>query len=591
VREGALHGRADVVLDAGAADVLLVPCGADVAVVDARSEGVQVQRPAAIDPSRPCAVMTFDAVPARIIPGASASLRDLGRIVMAAEAVGVARRCTELAADYARLREQFGRPIGTFQAVKHHCANMLVATELAAAAVWDAARAAAGGAAERRLAAAIAASMAGPTGYLCADLGIQVHGGIGYTWEHDAHLFLRRATVLRGLLEPERAAAEACELVRVGVRRHASVDLPPEAEEFRTEVRRFITGVNDADADTRRAALVDSGYAVPHWPRPWGRDASPVEQLVIEHEFAAAGIERPVYSITGWVILTLIQQGTPEQVARWVPPALSQDVVWCQLFSEPAAGSDAAGVRTRASRVEGGWVLNGQKVWTSGGHIARHGFATVRTDPEAPKHAGITTMVIDMHAPGVEVRPLRMITGAEEFNEVFLTDVFVPDDDVVGPVNGGWQVARATLGNESVSIGAGQGGGDLGPTPDQLITAFDAHPHRLAGGEARIGRYIAHREAMQILNLRSVHRAMAGAGPGAEGSVTKLVLSELVQEAAAVLAALSGPQIALMADEAEVSGLLVLGSRALSIAGGTSEIKRNQIGERLLGLPRDPLMR
>ena len=360
---------------------------------------------------------------------------------------------------------------------------------------------------------------------------------------------------------------------------------------IRTEVREFVARVKDADADARRAALVDSGYAMPHWPRPWGRDASPVEQLVIEQEFAAAGIERPVYSITGWVILTLIQQGTPEQVARWVPPALSQDVVWCQLFSEPAAGSDAAGVRTRASRVEGGWVLNGQKVWTSGGHVARHGFATVRTDPEAPKHAGITTMVIDMHAPGVEVRPLRMITGAEEFNEVFLTDVFVPDDDVVGPVNGGWQVARATLGNESVSIGAGQGGGDMGPTPDLLIDAFDAHPHRLAGGEARIGSYIAHQEAMQLLNLRSVHRAMAGAGPGAEGSVTKLVLSELVQEAAAILAALSGPQIALMEDQSEVSGLLVLGSRALSIAGGTSEIKRNQIGERLLGLPRDPLMR
>ena len=224
-----------------------------------------------------------------------------------------------------------------------------------------------------------------------------------------------------------------------------------------------------------------------------------------------------MYSITGWVILTLIQHGTPEQVARWVPPALSQDVIWCQLFSEPAAGSDAAGVRTRASRVEGGWLLNGQKVWTSGGHVARHGFATVRTDPEAPKHAGITTMVIDMHAPGVEVRPLRMTTGCEEFNEVFLTDVFVPDEDVVGPVDGGWQVARATLGNESVSIGAGQGGGDMGPTPDLLIDRFRRPPARLAGGEARIGSYIAHLEAMQILNLRSVHRAVSRRRAGRRG--------------------------------------------------------------------------
>jgi alkylation response protein AidB-like acyl-CoA dehydrogenase len=591
LREGALHGRADLVLDAGAADLLLVPCGGDVVVVDPQSEGVHIRRPAGLDPSRPCAVVTFDSVRATVVRGAAAPLHDIGRIALSAEAVGVARRCTELAADYARLREQFGRPIGMFQAVKHHCANMLVATELATAAVWDAARTPATDLAERSLAAAIAASLAATAGYLCADLDIQVHGGIGYTWEHDAHLYLRRATVLRGLLEPARSAAQAAQLVRAGVRRRLTVDLPPEAEDIRTDVRGFVDRVKDASPAARNAALVDEGYAVPHWPKPWGRDAPAIEQLVIEQEFAAAGINRPVYSITGWVILTLIQHGTPEQVSRWVPSALSQDVIWCQLFSEPGAGSDAAGVRTRATRVEGGWLLNGQKVWTSGGHVARHGLATVRTDPEAPKHAGITTMVVDMHAPGVEVRPLRMTTGVPEFNEVFLSDVFVPDGDVVGPVNSGWRVARATLGNESVSIGSGQAGGDMGPTPDLLLVAFDAHPHRLPGGDARIGMYIAHREAMQILNLRSVHRAVAGAVPGAEGSVTKLTLSELALEGAAILSALVGPQIALMEDQAEVAGKLVLTSRALSIAGGTSEIKRNQIGERLLGLPRDQLMK
>ena len=591
VLKGALHGRADVVLDAGGADLLLVACGADVLVVDARSEGVEIRHTAGLDPSRPCAVVSFDAVRATVLPAAAASLRDIGRIVMSAEAVGLARRCTELAAEYATWREQFGRPIGTFQAVKHHCANMLVATELASAASWDAARAGAAAPAERSLAAAIAATLAATAGYLCADLDIQVHGGIGFTWEHDAHLYLRRATVLRGLLDPQRAAADALGLVRAGVRRSTSVDLPPEAQQIRTEVRAFVDRVKAADPDTRRAALVESGYAMPHWPRPWGRDAAAIEQLVIEQEFADAGIERPVYSITGWVILTLIQHGTPEQVARWVPSALSQDVIWCQLFSEPAAGSDAAAVRTRATRVDGGWVLNGQKVWTSGGHVAGHGLATVRTDLEAPKHAGITTMVIDMRAAGVDVRPLKMITGATEFNEVFLTDVFVPDDDVVGPVNEGWQVARATLGNESVSIGSGQGGGDMGPTPEQLIAAFDANPHRLAGGGARIGSYIAHQEAVQILNVRSVYRAVTGAGPGAEGSVTKLMLSELIQEAAAILAALSGPRIAVMQGQSEASAMMVLGSRAMSIAGGTSEIKRSQIAERLLGLPRDPMMR
>ena len=153
--------------------------------------------------------------------------------------------------------------------------------------------------------------------------------------------------------------------------------------------------------------MIETGYVMPHWPKPWGRDAGAVEQLVIEQEFAAAGVARPQYGITGWVILTLIEHATEDQVARWVMPALRQDVVWCQLFSEPEAGSDAAGVRTRGTRVDGGWLVNGQKVWTSGAQYAPLGLATIRTDPDVPKHEGITTMVIDMHGEGVEVRPLK----------------------------------------------------------------------------------------------------------------------------------------------------------------------------------------
>ena len=178
-------------------------------------------------------------------------------------------------------------------------------------------------------------------------------------------------------------------------------------------------------------------------------------------------------------------------------PALDQDVIWCQLFSEPDAGSDAAGVKTRATRVDGGWLLNGQKVWTIGAHVAGMGFATVRTNPDVPKHEGITTMVVDMHAAGVEVRPLKMTTGNSEFNEVFFDDVFVPDDDVVGPVDGGWTVARATLGNESVSIGSGDGG--LSYPGAALVPLFDAHPDRLTGGAVRLGRYIAEQQAMRLL--------------------------------------------------------------------------------------------
>src|SRR5262249_19286106 len=154
--------------------------------------------------------------------------------------------------------------------------------------------------------------------------------------------------------------------------------------------------------NAQREALIDQGYAMPHWPAPWGRDAGAVEQLVIEQELAPAGIKRPALGITGWWILTLIQHATPDQAAPWVRPAVNQEVIWCQLFSEPDAGSDAAGVKTRGTRVEGGWLVNGQKVWTSGAHLSSFGLATVRTDPDVPKHNGITTMVIDMHASGVE---------------------------------------------------------------------------------------------------------------------------------------------------------------------------------------------
>jgi alkylation response protein AidB-like acyl-CoA dehydrogenase len=588
VADGVARGPAGVVLGGGLGDVLLVPAGDDVAVVDLRGDGVTVDLPVNLDPTRRAARVTLDGAPAELLVGARGALVDLARTILAAEATGIAHECTAQAAEYAKVREQFGRPIATFQAVKHHCANMLVATELATAAVWDAARASSLGGDQRAYTAAVAATLAMPAADLTAQLNIQVHGGIGFTWEHDAHLFLRRATALEALVDADEAARDVTDLTRRGVRRERSVDLPPEADAIAAEVAIFAGRIASLDPSAQRDELIATGYVMPNWPKPWGREAGAVEQLVIEQEFARAGVARPSYSITGWVILTLIQHGTDDQVARWVPPALRQDLIWCQLFSEPDAGSDAAGVKTRGTRTDGGWLVNGQKVWTSGAHLARYGLATVRTNPDVPKHSGITTMVIDMEADGVEVRPLKMPTGQSEFNEVFFNDVFVPDDDVVGPVDGGWTVARATLGNESVSIGGGQGGMSL--PGEMLIAPFDAHPERLAGGAGRIGRYIADHQAMQVMNLRTAHRAVVGGGPGPEGNVAKLVLSEIGHEAAAILLELSGPDAAFLDEGGAMTGTLVLMHRAMSIAGGTSEIKRNQIGERILGLPRDPLI-
>ena len=237
-----------------------------------------------------------------------------------------------------------------------------------------------------------------------------------------------------------------------------------------------------------------------------------------------------------------------------------------------------------------GWRINGQKVWTSGAHEASFGLATVRTNPDAPKHQGVTMMVIDMHAPGVTVRPLKQPTGNSDFNEVFFDDVFVPDADVVGPVDGGWTVARATLGNESVSIGGGDGG-PLTMPAKAFIAPLDAHPERLAGGAGRVGRHVSRTQALGLLNLRMAYRAVAGGGPGPEGNIAKLLLSELGHETAAIMAELAGPDAAFLDGDGAMAATLVLLNRAMSIAGGTSEIKRNQIAERILGLPRDPLIR
>jgi alkylation response protein AidB-like acyl-CoA dehydrogenase len=587
VTDGAASGDAGNVLGGGLADVVLVATGDDVAVI-AVGDGVTIEVPPNLDPTRRTARVRLDGAPATVLPGARRLLVDLARVILAAEATGMARECTEMAAAYAKERVQFGRPIAMFQAVKHHCANMAVATELATSAVWDAARAASTGGDQLSYTAAVAATIAAPAADLCANLNTQVHGGIAITWEHDAHLFMRRGTVLLGYLEADRAATDLVELTRAGVKREKAIELPPEAEAIRDEVRAFVERVQDLSRQEQRTEMIDSGYAVPHWPKPWGREAGAVEQLVIEQEFAAAHLKRPSLSITGWVILTLVQHGTEDQVARWVRPALTQEVTWCQLFSEPDAGSDAAGVKTRATRVDGGWLVNGQKVWTSGAHLAGMGLATVRTNPDVPKHEGITTVVIDMHADGVDVRPLRMTTGGSEFNEVFFDDVFVPDDDVVGPVDGGWTVARATLGNESVSIGGGDGMSIPGTT---LMEPFDAHPERVAGGAGRIGRYIAQYQAMGLLNLRSANRAVAGREPGPEGAITKLVSSELGHEIVALMTELNGPDAAFTDGDASMASFLLLFHRGMSIAGGTSEIKRNQIGERILGLPRDPLIK
>jgi len=583
--DGVLSGDAGLVLGAELAQVFAVPVGDDVVLVDPDAGGVTVERVPNLDTSRRVARVTFDGVATQesdVVVDGRRELERISRLLGSAELAGTARACVDQATGYAKERLQFGRVIGSFQAVKHHLANMFVAAEQATAAAWGAARPDLT-ADEAEIGAAAAAALAFPAAVQCAELQIQVLGGIGFTWEHDAHFSLRRANAARAVLGGEGAAKEAvARLSAAGVEAQTGYEIPGDTQALRDECRAFIEGYDHLRGAERRRVIAESGFLVPHWPAPYGRGATPIEQLVIDEEFE--GVRRPVLGISGWNTLTILNHGSDDQIERWIWPSLRGDIDICQLYSEPEAGSDAAGVKTRGVRVEGGWRVTGQKVWTTGGHLATHGFATVRTDPDAPKHQGISMMVIEMDAPGVEVRPLRQITGEAHFNEIFFDDVFVPDDDVVGPVDGGWTAARANLANERVSIGSSSG---ARPTPD-LVALMQEHAPDDAGVRREVGAIVAADVAMALLNVRRVIRSVEGGEPGAEGAVTKLVGSLTNQERARVAARIAGESAATMRSDFRDVGHFALQVRSSSIAGGTSEIVRNQIGERVLGLPREP---
>ncbi|RAV18221.1 acyl-CoA dehydrogenase [Mycolicibacterium sp. GF69] len=584
-----ITGDSPAVLGVPDADLLVLIAGDDVVVVDATADGVTVTALDSIDTSRSLGAVALSGVAVaedRVLRGAARKARTVFRILAAAEAVGVSWAAMEMAVEYAKVREQFGRTIGTFQAVKHHAANMLVNAEETTAATWDAARA--DDLDSAWFAAAVAASHAIRTQIFNAETNIQLHGGIGFTWEHDAHLYLRRARTLAALMaEAGDPLADIVEAQRSGKAHGASFTLPSDAEQFRKQAREAVAKLRSLPEDQQRDFLVESGYLVPHWPKPWGRAAEVLEQLVIEEEFA--GVERPDMGITGWVTLTIAQAGTDDQRDRWVEPVLRGEVMWCQLFSEPGAGSDAAAVRTSAKKVDGGWRVTGQKVWTSLAHLCQWGLATVRTDPDAPKHVGVTMMAIDMKAPGVTVNPLKGLTGHAHFNEVFFDDVFVPDADVVGDVNKGWLVARATLGNERISIGGGSGG-TTGFTAADLVALLDGAPAATRPNYVRrAGEAIAETHTLRLLNLRRVTRAIAGSEPGPEGNVTKLLVAESGQRTTELAMELAGS--AAVTGQTPTLTQAYLGNRAMTIAGGTSEITRNTIAERILGLPRDPLLK
>ncbi len=601
-----IRGEIRAVPAAAQASVLVLPVaglgegtsGGTWIILDA--DQLEIEPVPSVDPLRPVAHVRANAVEVsedRVLSNLSRGhARALISTLLSAEAIGVARWATDTAAAYAKIREQFGRPIGQFQAIKHKCASMIAETERATAAVWDAARAIdevtenetteKGNAFE--FAAAVAATLAPLAAQHCTQDCIQVHGGIGFTWEHDTNVYYRRALVLaasfgRAAEYPQRVV----DLATTTGMRTLNIDLDPETEKLRAEVRSEVAALKAIPREKRKAAIAEGGWVQPHLPPPWGRASNPVEQIIIAQEFTAGQVRRPAMGIAAWLIPSIVAFGTDSQKERFLPPTFRGEVIWCQLFSEPGAGSDLASLSTKATKVDGGWRITGQKIWTTGAQHSQWGALLARTNPSAPKHNGITYFLLDMSSEGVETKPLRELTGNAMFNTVYIDDVFVPDDMVLGDVDRGWEVSRNTLTAERVSIGGSEPA--FLPSLDRFVEFVgDGQFDQIAQNHA--GILIAEGHAAKILNMRSTLLTLAGGDPMPAAAISKL-LSMRTGQGYAEFAVTSFGTEAAIGDREQPAGRwaeYLLASRATTIYGGTSEVQLNIIAERLLGLPRDP---
>ncbi|NBP84821.1 MAG: hypothetical protein EBU54_06350, partial [Mycobacteriaceae bacterium] len=484
---GVISGTADV-LGADASGLVLLPVGDHVVSVDVTANpGVTIEPLEATDFSRTLSRVTLDRAPATRLAVTRRRFTDLAAALLAAESAGVARWTLDTAADYAKVREQFGKPIGSFQAVKHLCAEMLLRCQQSAVAAADAAVALAG---DDEGQSSVASAVAAAAGIAAATANakdcIQVLGGIGITWEHDAHLYLRRAYGIAQFLGGRAQwLRRVTDLTLDGVRRDLHIDLDSVAH-LQPEIAAAAAAIAALPAAERQAAMADSGLLAPHWPAPYGR--------------------------------------------------------------------------------------------TSAAHRAQWGVCLARTNSDAPKHRGITYFLLDMKSPGITIRPLREITGARNFNEVFLDDVFIPDEMVVGSVDDGWRLARTTLANERVAMAQGTA---LGNPMEEMLRG-------LAGAELdpatsdRLGELLLAAQVGSLLDQRIARLAVGGRDTSAEASARKLI-GVRYRQALEEFRMDHSPGGGAVINEAVHS---FLNTRCLSIAGGTEQILLSMAGERLLGLPR-----
>ena len=521
---------------------------------------------------------------------------DAAVALSACASAGALQWAVDAVTEHLRTREQFGKPIGTFQALQHEAAMLLVNSELAAAAAWDAVRAVDEAPEQRKLAAAGAAIMAvAPAPELLLD-ALTMFGAIGFTWEHDVHLHWRRATSLTASMGPiTRWSRRLGELSGTHVR-DMSVKLGEAEADFRARIAELLDRALELSNDTpsplgdydhlasgpQRTLIADAGLMAPHWPAPWGVDATPLQQLIIDDEFAKRpGLVRPSLNIAEWILPSIISSGSEALQQQLIPPTQRGELLWCQLFSEPGAGSDLAALSTRAVKVDGGWRINGHKIWTSSAQYADYGALLARTDPDAPKHKGIGYFIIDMRADGVEIQPIKTADREPHFNEVFLADVFIPDEMLLGGPTDGWSLAIATMAQERVAIGAYvhiDRAGALrtlaaspGPDQDAVVCA--------------LGELDAYTNAIKALGVRETIRLLDGQSAGPASSIAKVATSIMLRRTFKATVELAGP-LALVerSEPAVVAPYLRLPAEL--IGGGTRQIQLNIIAQMIMGLPR-----
>ena len=644
---GRLGGVKSHVVDGCIADVLIVVAreaeGLSLYAVDASTAGLSRRALETVDATRKLARIEFNDVPGRLIGtagGARPALErtlQLAAVALANEMVGGAAQLLESAVEYAKERVQFGRAIGSFQAVKHRLADLLLEVELAKSAAYRAADAAASNDADFAALASLAKATASDAYLRAAKDCIQIHGGIGFTWDHDTHLWYKRAKsseVFLGdaayhrerLMQAWRTPAPATPRNDEPRAELATGD-SAEAAQVRAEVRAWLDAHWTADKRSVglvewRNELADSGWGMPTWPKEWfGRDLAQALQPVVDEEFArvdAVGVAK-----TGIRLLaaaTLLEHGDDAQKTRYLRRILTGEDTWCQLFSEPGSGSDLAGAASRAEFDGEKWIVNGQKVWTTSAHHADYGLLLARTDWEVPKHQGLTYFILDMHQSGVEVRPLKQMNGHASFNQVFFTDALVPPENQVSAVGNGWQVAITTLAHERRGAIGLQGQAHAGNLQGRVyeeerreteiaLEPYKWYPQRAgrvdlvverANITGRIEDPVARQEMAKLLAMAhgaqwTARRARAaqeqGRPQGPEGSLGKLASSNVARQASHVHTLIAGADAMLSGKDGALDGLIaeiLVSVPATSIAGGTDEIQRNIIAERVLGLPKEP---